>query len=70
MYCELKNEQYWVWSSRKASLDCMPQYKLNTDNVEDALLDVCSIQRLTRQKNNYVAMLARNRAAYKLRVKG
>ena len=50
MYCELKNEQYWVWSSRLSSLDCMPQYKLNADNADDALLDVCAIKLITRQK--------------------
>jgi hypothetical protein len=30
MYCELKNKAYWVWSSRIASLDCIPQFKFKT----------------------------------------
>ena len=29
MYCELKNGKYWVWSSRLASLDCMPRMKFD-----------------------------------------
>jgi hypothetical protein len=30
MYCENKGGLFWVWSSRLASLDCMPQYKFKT----------------------------------------
>ena len=30
MYFKLKAEQYWVWSSKKASLDCLPWYKFDT----------------------------------------
>ena len=30
MHIKLKNGQYWVWSSKKASLDCMPWFKLNS----------------------------------------
>jgi len=67
MYCELKNEELWIWSNRLASLDCMPQYKLNADNSNDALLDVCAINQLTAQKKKHVALLARNRAAYKIK---
>ena len=29
-HIKFKDGQYWVWSSKKASLDCMPQYKANT----------------------------------------
>ena len=29
MHIKLKDGKYWVWSSKKASLDCMPWYKLN-----------------------------------------
>ena len=50
MYCELKDGQWLVWSSRLASLDCMPHYKVNSDNANDVLLDVCDIQQLTAQK--------------------
>ena len=67
MYCELKNEQLWVWSSRIASLDCMPQYKLNADNSNDALLDVCAINQLTAQKKAHVALLERNREVYRMK---
>lgn len=28
MYHKLKNGHYWVWSSKKSSLDCMPRYKV------------------------------------------
>ena len=68
MYCELKNKELWVWSSRLSSLDCMPQYKLNADNSNDALLDVLAIKQLTAQKKAYLAKLASNREAYKIRV--
>ena len=67
MYCELKNKELWVWSSRIASLDCMPQYKLNADNSNDALLDVFAINQLTSKKKAYVALLARNREAYRMK---
>jgi len=30
MYCEYKHGEYWVWSSRKASLDFLPQFKFKT----------------------------------------
>ena len=51
MYCELKDGQCLVWSSRLASLDCMPNYKVyQSDNANDVLLDVCAIQQLTAQK--------------------
>lgn len=32
MHIKLKGGKYWVWSSKKASLDCMPWYKLNNLN--------------------------------------
>ena len=67
MYCELKNEQLWVWSSRVASLDCMPHYKINADNSYDALLDVFAIQQLTAQNKKHKALLEQNRAAYKIK---
>ena len=68
MYCEFKNDDLWVWSSRIASLDCMPQYKLSADNSNDALLDVCAINQLTAQKKARVAQLERNRRAYAVRM--
>ena len=49
MYCELKHNQYWVWSSRLASLDCMPQYKVVADSANDALLVVCGIKQIVAQ---------------------
>ncbi len=27
MFIAKKDNQYWLWSSKKASLDCMPWYK-------------------------------------------
>lgn len=27
MFIDKRCDQYWVWSSKKASLDCMPQFK-------------------------------------------
>ena len=30
MYFERKKGIYWVWSSKKASLDCIPQHKFNS----------------------------------------
>jgi hypothetical protein len=30
MYIEERKNIFWVWSSKKASLDCMPQAKLKT----------------------------------------
>ena len=30
MYYKFKNGEYWAWSSEKASLDCLPQYKFKT----------------------------------------
>lgn len=27
MFIVKKGNQYWLWSSKKASLDCMPWYK-------------------------------------------
>ena len=34
MHIKFKQNQYWVWSSKKASLDCLPQYKF--DSLEEA----------------------------------
>jgi len=28
-YIKFKNKQWWIWSSKKASLDCIPQAKFN-----------------------------------------
>ena len=28
-YIKLKDDQWWVWSSKKASLDCLPQIKFD-----------------------------------------
>lgn len=30
MFIAKKDNQYWIWSSKKSSLDCMPWYKANT----------------------------------------
>jgi len=30
MYYKVKDGLLWVWSSKRASLDCMPQYKFKT----------------------------------------
>ena len=60
-YCELKHNQYWVWSSRLSSLDCMPQYKVNVDSANDALEDVCAIEQLSAQKKINIKKLANNR---------
>lgn len=38
MYMKIKNGMFCVWSSKKASLDCMPQYKFKTK--EEALIHV------------------------------
>jgi hypothetical protein len=41
MYCELKKGEYWIWSSRIASLDCLPQYKLKTiKQLNDKILSI------------------------------
>lgn len=65
MYCEFKNEQYWVWSSRLASLDCIPQYKVTADSANDALLSVCASQQLSEQKKANIDRVERRRAAQK-----
>ena len=45
MYCEIKNETYWAWSSRKASLDCMPQYKFKTsEQLNNKVLSIPRIE--------------------------
>ena len=66
MYCELKNEQYWVWSSRVASLDCLPQYKIKgVDSVNDALLSVCAIKQLSAQKKARFSRLEKQKIYYR-----
>ena len=30
MHIKLKDGKYWVWSSKKASLDCIPWFKCST----------------------------------------
>ena len=37
MYCKFKDQRYWVWSSKRASLDCMPQYKFSS---HDKMMEV------------------------------
>ena len=45
MYCEMKGVSLWVWSSRKASLDCMPQFKFKTlGHMQAGLLAVTGIR--------------------------
>lgn len=68
MYCELKNNEYWVWSSRKSSLDCIPQYKIEAANACNALLNVLAIQSLTAQKKAHERTLMLNRHAYRVRM--
>lgn len=65
MYCEFKNNQWWVWSSRKASLDCLPQYKVTADTVNDVLLSVFAIKQTVSQAKIKTNRLERRRAIYK-----
>ena len=65
MYCELKNDKWWVWSSRLASLDCMPQYKVIADSANNALLAVCAIKKAIAKKKAIVEQLERKRIAYR-----
>ena len=45
MYCEMKSGSFWVWSSRKASLDCMPQFKFKTlGDMQAGLLAVTGVR--------------------------
>ncbi len=34
-YTKVKNGQWWVWSSKKASLDCLPQAKFDFKDLAD-----------------------------------
>ncbi len=34
-YIKLKNKQWWVWSSKKASLDCLPQAKFDWKDLAE-----------------------------------
>lgn len=34
-YIKLKNNQWWVWSSKKASLDCLPQAKFDCKDLAE-----------------------------------
>jgi len=65
MYCELKNEQYWVWSSRKASLDCMPQYKFKAlEQLSDKILSISKIKTEKIKKNKVDRKIAKQRKVY------
>ena len=33
MFISKRGNEYWVWSSKKASLDCMPWYK--SESIEE-----------------------------------
>lgn len=68
MYCEFKNNQYWVWSSRLASLDCLPQYKVIASKASDALLSVCSIKQIIAQSKEKAKRLEIDRITYKEKV--
>jgi hypothetical protein len=54
MYCEFKNKQWWVWSSRLASLDCMPQYKVIADSAAHALTVAYGIKKMVAQKKDNI----------------
>ena len=69
MYCEFKNKEWWVWSSRLASLDCIPQYKVNADSANDALLSVSALKQLLVQKKDKIKRKEKNRLYYKFRIK-
>ena len=55
MYCELKDNQYWVWSSRIASLDCLPQFKFNTLDELNLHYGELSIKKKKVSKNVFRA---------------
>lgn len=65
MYCELKDNQYWVWSSRIASLDCLPQFKLNSlDELNDKALAISEIKVEKLKQRKADKQIARQRKEY------
>ena len=51
----------WVFSSKLASLTCMPQYKVKADNETDALHAVNLIKKHVKRKKAYAKHLINNR---------
>ena len=65
MYCELKDNQYWIWSSRIASLDCLPQFKFNTlDELNDKALAISEIKVEKLKQRKADRQIARQRKEY------
>lgn len=50
-YVKFKNSQYWVWSSKKASLDCLPQAKFDFKDLADRY-EISRISPVLKKKIN------------------
>lgn len=60
-----KQGQYWVFSSKKASLDCMPWYKVDADSEEEAFKAVSEIKKKVEKRKANIIRLDEKRLAYK-----
>ena len=67
LYLVFKKGMCWVFSSKLASLTCMPQYKVEADNEADALFAVSLIKKRVTRKKAHAKQLSNNRKNYRLR---
>ena len=68
MYCEFINKSWWVWSSRRASLDCIPQYKVEAKNAVDAIASVFKLKEQVSKKKAKVIVSEKAKVVYKAKI--